>query len=197
MIHTDAGALNASRRRRRNNTIITTVCILLFLVHVAWNSPKYDDMVKLTQPHINIAETGSVAVQHVQEDRDKFSLASSQSYGFFDDVTDKHWKILQKIAVEHVNHKYPEQPLTHNPLFDKRKIHTTSYPAWWQTVSPTRELACSASCVVLGQEEAPKKHLTSSRITYHISMWTYFPPVLLIIADHHSCCCSSILHAIL
>ena len=166
MIHTDAGALNASRRRRRNNTIITTVCILLFLVHVAWNSPKYDDMVKLTQPHINIAETGSVAVQHVQEDRDKFSLASSQSYGFFDDVTDKHWKILQKIAVEHVNHKYPEQPLTHNPLFDKRKIHTTSYPAWWQTVSPTRELACSATSVVLGQEEAPN-HLTSSRITYH------------------------------
>lgn len=114
--------------------IITTVCILLFLVHVAWNSSKYDDVVKLTQPHhVNMAETGSVAVQHVQEDTDIFSLASSQSYGFFDDVTDKHWKRLQKIAVEHVNHKYPEQPLTHNPLFDKRKIHTTSYPAWWQT----------------------------------------------------------------
>jgi len=43
---------------------------------------------------------------------EKNSLAYSQSYGFFDDITDDHWKLLQKRAVEHNNHKYPEDVLT-------------------------------------------------------------------------------------
>jgi hypothetical protein len=66
---------------------------------------------------------------------DLFSLAFSQSYGFFDDITNENWKLLQKIAVQHVNHKYPNQPLTHNPAYDKRKAkYFNSAPAWWQTV---------------------------------------------------------------
>jgi len=148
MVHNDAGAKNASKRRRRKNTIVATaVCILLFLLHiawnsakycadiivvatvcslllllhVAWNSAKYGDIVKVTQEAM--AETGSVAVQHVIEDTDKFNLASSLvSYGSFDDVTDKHWKLLQKIAVEHVNHEHPDKSLTYNPMFDKAYI---------------------------------------------------------------------------
>jgi len=196
MVHIDAVAKNAGKKRGRKNSIVATVCILLFLLQIAWNSAKYGDIVKVTQEAM--AETGSVAVQHVQEDTDKFSLASSQSYGFFDDVTDKHWKILQKIAVEHVNHKVPDKPLTHNPVVDKRKVkYNSSYPAWWQTVSPTRELACSTTSVTLGQEEAPN-HLMSTRIMYYVSLLcTYVSPALLIIVNHHSCCCpSTILHAI-
>jgi hypothetical protein len=71
--------------------------------------------------------------------RPEFDLAWRQSYGFFDDITNENWQLLRKIALEHVNHKYPRRPLTHNPAYDHRKIkYFNSAPAWWQTVSVFR-----------------------------------------------------------
>eukprot|EP00547_Thalassionema_nitzschioides_P014303 CAMPEP_0194236982 /NCGR_PEP_ID=MMETSP0158-20130606/4124_1 /TAXON_ID=33649 /ORGANISM="Thalassionema nitzschioides, Strain L26-B" /LENGTH=374 /DNA_ID=CAMNT_0038970903 /DNA_START=11 /DNA_END=1135 /DNA_ORIENTATION=- len=68
------------------------------------------------------------------ESADAYSLAKKQSLGFFDDVRKDEWELLQKLVAEHEDHKYPEQPLTHNPIFDKRhKKYFNSNPAWWQT----------------------------------------------------------------
>jgi len=61
------------------------------------------------------------------------SLAYSQSFGFFDDITDDHWKLHQKRAVEHVNHKNPN-----NVLVGKSKL-------WYANVSS--EMAPSCYCI--------------------------------------------------
>lgn len=64
----------------------------------------------------------------------QFEMARSQSNGFFDDITNANWQKLKDIVAVHVDHKYPDKPLTHNPHFDKRKMaYFNSYPAWWQT----------------------------------------------------------------
>ena len=77
-----------------------------------------------------------------------YSLAYKQSYGFFDDITNENWKLLQSMVVDHENHKYPEAPLTHNPAFDKRKEPwNNSGPAWYQNVSPmncSEQIWCAA-----------------------------------------------------
>ena len=60
------------------------------------------------------------------------SLAHHQSFGFFDNIGDKDWKLLQTITAEHENHRFPDKPFTYNPHFDKRKEKWwNSYPAWW------------------------------------------------------------------
>ncbi len=65
-----------------------------------------------------------------------FELATRQSGGFFNDIPSKQWKLLQHIVAIHNNHKYPDEPLTHHPWKDKRKLkYLSSYPAWYQTVS--------------------------------------------------------------
>jgi len=72
----------------------------------------------------------------VVEGKQATDEASRQSFGFFNDITNEHWKRYQTIMAGHSNHKFPEKPLTHNPHFDTRnKTYFNSYPAWWQTVS--------------------------------------------------------------
>ena len=39
------------------------------------------------------------------EEDNSNSLALSQSFGFFDTVSNKEWKLLQKITAEHINEK--------------------------------------------------------------------------------------------
>ena len=69
------------------------------------------------------------------EEDNSNSLALSQSFGFFDTVSNKEWKLLQKITAEHNNHRFPELPLTYNPVFSKsRRKYFNSNPAWWQNV---------------------------------------------------------------
>ena len=71
--------------------------------------------------------------QTENEEDNSNSLALSQSFGFFDTVSNKEWKLLQKITAEHNNHRFPELPLTYNPVFSKsRRKHFNSNPAWWQ-----------------------------------------------------------------
>ena len=75
---------------------------------------------------------------------DPYSLARSQSFGFFYDITNEHWKLWQQTFVEHENHKYPEKPLMFNPQALPHqvdaKIHSVrsgphnSYAAWYQNV---------------------------------------------------------------
>ena len=83
-------------------------------------------------------------------DDNNFSLAYKQSYGFFNDITNTNWLRLQDITAKHWDHKYPEQPWTHHPNYDKRKLkYFKSYPAWWQTVRCCCCCCCCIFCVLL------------------------------------------------
>jgi len=76
---------------------------------------------------------------------DPFALARSQSFGFFYDITDEHWRLFRKIYMEHENHRYPDKPLTFNPeaktnearpeIYKNRNSQWSgwsSYAAWYQ-----------------------------------------------------------------
>mmetsp|Transcript_24778 Transcript_24778/g.44877 ORF Transcript_24778/g.44877 Transcript_24778/m.44877 type:complete len:360 (-) Transcript_24778:71-1150(-) len=98
---------------------------LFIVLCLAWASVQYSQCTTTTSINRLASPTDLAS---------SAGLAMKQSFGFFDDISDKQWKLLQKIVAEHVNHKYPEQPLTHNPHFDKRNLkYFNSYPAWWQT----------------------------------------------------------------
>lgn len=46
------------------------------------------------------------------ENNDLYSLAKTQSFGFFDDISTSHWHRLHQIFVEHENHRHPDKPFT-------------------------------------------------------------------------------------
>ena len=85
-----------------------------------------------------------------QSNREKgmFELARSQSFGFFYDIPDGHWRRLHKMFREHQNHRFPERPLTYHPeatadesmpeIYANRHSEWasgwSSYPAWYQNV---------------------------------------------------------------
>jgi uncharacterized protein YxeA len=111
--------------------IAITVLVVSFALLNSSKNYNYNAMATYVQAS-DVQEKSSTA----SCDDDRFSLARSQSYGFFDDIADENWKLLNKIYVEHKNHKYMNAPLTHNPAFDKRKVkYFNSNPAWYQTVS--------------------------------------------------------------
>ncbi|KAL3792959.1 hypothetical protein HJC23_010972 [Cyclotella cryptica] len=64
---------------------------------------------------------------------DPNALARSQSFGFFDDITEERWMLHQKIYREYTKHKTPDQPLQYNPAVETRKEHWwNSAEAWYQ-----------------------------------------------------------------
>jgi hypothetical protein len=59
--------------------------------------------------------------------------ASSQSYGYFDTISTKSWKLLRSIYLEHKNHRNPNRPL----LYSKHDPYSNhpwdrSAEAWYQ-----------------------------------------------------------------
>jgi len=76
-------------------------------------------------------------------DGDPYALARDQSFGFFYDVTNEHWRLWQTIYSKHENHRYPNKPLTYHPdaradqadrriRRNRKDYGPDSYPAWWQ-----------------------------------------------------------------
>lgn len=109
----------ADRSLNYSKLVKTGTCLLALGCIYSSNRASFYDSVKFTVDDYPVPST---------------DLAKKQSFGFFDDITDEHWKLLQHLVAVHVNHKFTEQPLTHNPHFDKRKMkYFNSYPAWWQT----------------------------------------------------------------
>ena len=79
---------------------------------------------------------------------DPFELARAQSFGYFYDIPEGHWRRLRDIFLEHENHKYPDKPFTYHPEAtadearpeiyknrDSKWKGWSSYPAWYQNVS--------------------------------------------------------------
>jgi hypothetical protein len=50
------------------------------------------------------------------EPYDSFALASSQSFGFFDDIPEERWRMHQQRFFEYSRHEHPDNPLRFNPL---------------------------------------------------------------------------------
>lgn len=72
---------------------------------------------------------------------DTYSLAQSQSFGFFDDITRERWMLHQKIYREYTKHKTPHQPLMFNPAIETRTEHWwNSAEAWYQNVRTLRDI---------------------------------------------------------
>ena len=118
--------MNTIKRKKKPNK---GNCLLPFLIFgfgiFSFNQVKQD--------FVGSSQTNKNSSSDATEKDD--SLASSQSFGFFDGVSNSQWELLQKITAEHNNHHYPDLPLTHNPAFDKRnKKYFNSVPAWWQNV---------------------------------------------------------------
>ena len=51
-----------------------------------------------------------------------FSLAYNQSFGFFDDIPNASWRLMQQRVKERINHKVPN-----NPMYNAHLA-----PAWYQ-----------------------------------------------------------------
>ncbi len=57
-----------------------------------------------------------------------YQLASSQSYGFFYDVSSEEWKIRQQIISQYNKHKNPDDPLEYVPGHSTRNLHYFNSP---------------------------------------------------------------------
>jgi hypothetical protein len=113
----------------RNPTMYYAAAVLaLVTLMISVNDGLKSSMLSYSMNQASMNDAGAL------RNEDDFELASRQSFGFFNDVTVKHWNLLKKLVAEHNNHLWPEKPLTHNPDVDKRTIkYRSSYPAWWQT----------------------------------------------------------------
>lgn len=63
-----------------------------------------------------------------------FALAKSQSFGFFDDITNDNWNRHHDMFIVHSNHKFPDQPLLNGPDLDP-VAKRSSAEAWYYNVS--------------------------------------------------------------
>jgi len=67
---------------------------------------------------------------------DDFALAARQSFGFFDDVPSRDWKVHQEILAKYSKHMYPHKPLSGLP---------TKIAGWYQQVR-SRVFSCISMC---------------------------------------------------
>mmetsp|Transcript_2280 Transcript_2280/g.2642 ORF Transcript_2280/g.2642 Transcript_2280/m.2642 type:complete len:376 (-) Transcript_2280:2303-3430(-) len=125
---------NRSRAGSSFPKLKAIILVVLLLVAVLF----LDVGIKLENALVAITDTTEKpSVLHASADN--YSLAKSQSFGFFDGVRNNEWERLQSIVAVHEDHKYPEQPLTHNPIWDNplwnKRVNEyfNSNPAWWQT----------------------------------------------------------------
>ena len=135
-----------------------TTELLLFIITLSWVFLVYKLSTTInTHP---ISTPSSIQQQQQQpspplqsqttettiNNNDIYSLAKSQSFGFFDDISPSQWKRLQQIFIEHENHKHPDKPFVFHPqasekqsvpeVYKNRRGHKgwSSYAAWYQTV---------------------------------------------------------------
>ena len=123
--------MNVGRRKNTNKKNGFFLLGASFIMFGYW----YDASIMMNNMNTSLSFVQDVVKEQQTENEEdnSNSLALSQSFGFFDTVSNKEWKLLQKITAEHNNHRFSELPLTY--IFSKsRRKHFNSNPAWWQNV---------------------------------------------------------------
>lgn len=130
-------------RRTKNDKIIwivITTCNILFAIFLLQYKAPAEPCIK------NSLRANPIILAKDSNDTQlPFYLARSQSFGFFYDVTNDHWRLWQEIYNDHDDHRYPDKPLTYNPestqdtadpvMWSRRNNWPSgyfSYQAWWQ-----------------------------------------------------------------
>ncbi len=73
-----------------------------------------------------------------------FQLASKQSFGFFDDVTDNQWKIAQKLHAKSFPNHFDKQPVKYsNAINDKRNPPNLKQSSHWYAENFQEEFHCT------------------------------------------------------
>ena len=93
--------------------------------------------------HSNIVLTSS-KVSSTQDPTKSYKLAFDQSYGFFDDIDDYNWKLMQERARTRINHKFP----------DPMKFYYL--PAQWYMNNFEPDFTCGQERRVGGPGDGPK-----------------------------------------
>lgn len=116
---------------------IILLCSIAFLISTPnLNSFTIRGSEQLDTENGGPAISSSIRASNNNDGDDEFSLARTQSNGFFNDISNDNWKRLQTMVAEHWDHKFPEAPLTHHPAWKGRgqmanwAVH---HPAWYQT----------------------------------------------------------------
>lgn len=116
---------------------IILLCSIAFLISTPnLNSFTIRGSEQLDTENGGPAISSSIRASNNNDGDDEFSLARTQSFGFFNDISNDNWKRLQTMVAEHWDHKFPEAPLTHHPAWKGRgqmanwAVH---HPAWYQT----------------------------------------------------------------
>ena len=128
-------------KRRRSNSdkymwIVITSCNIIFAIYLLqYKAPATTPCTSLANPIIIAKNTTQLP----------FYLARSQSFGFFYDISNDHWRLYKDIYNTHIDHRYPNHPMTYNPegtaqnsdpiMWSRRNNWPSgyfSYAAWWQ-----------------------------------------------------------------
>lgn len=146
------------QNRKTVNSVLTCVCAFFVTAIIA-----------LFLFELKILSGGSQVTIYLENDqtestkKSSFNLANDQSFGFFNDIPDHEWNLLRKITSEHENHKFMDQPLTHNPAFDTRNLKYNNSPAAWYQTNYEPNFSCRFERRVggNGNGDGPKVSLTS------------------------------------
>jgi len=109
------------KRRRSNSdkymwTVITT-CNIIFAIYLLQYKAPATLCTSSTNPIVIAKNTTQLP----------FYLARSQSFGFFYDISNDHWRLYKDIYNSHIDHRYPNHPMTYNP----EGTSTNSDPIMW------------------------------------------------------------------
>ena len=107
----------------------------------ATNEPPVEKQPATTAPVKTIASNNNN--NENKNDEDDFELARTQSFGFFQDITSKHWKELQKIHAESFPNHYTQTlgPYSNKPE-DKRDYSKLAKSSWWNGENFQIEFHC-------------------------------------------------------
>jgi len=108
--------MSGNSSRRFSAIHVTIICCSFFAALNIYKgtitSEYFSSCLRGSEDFIDkVASTPDHTITKPSAQEDKHSLAYSQSYGFFDDITDDEWKLRQRRAVEHINHKNPDNVL--------------------------------------------------------------------------------------
>jgi len=136
MIGVRQGLQSQGRPLVRNLIIISSIVLgaLNIIQSLQLTSQMHPNAVDLAGDiDASVTSAAATATATAPVEYRSFDLAQEQSFGFFDDIDEKNWKNLQKIAAEMVDHERPDDPLNYLPADNAANKPWDKYFDWYQT----------------------------------------------------------------